>query len=592
MIDPLLSLSFNLNSQKGTYALLLGSGISRSAGIPTGWDVTIDLIRQLAYADGSELAEGEEAAWYVAKHGKEPDYSSILEEVAPTSAAQQTLLRGYFEPTEAERDEGLKGPTAAHRAIAELVASGHVKVIVTTNFDRLLEAALEAIGIAPTVVASTDDITGMSPLAHTKCTVIKLHGDYMDLRIKNSPAALAKYDKAIDKVLDQVWDEYGLIVCGWSGDYDTALRKSIERCKSRRYPTYWVATHSGPKETAKKLIAHRSAQLITTDGADQFFTQLAEKVSALEEFNRPHPLSIAAAVASLKRYMSEERHRIQLHELLLEEARKTRDAIQDAYKDAEGKPFEAHYPILVGKLEAASERLAVLFATGSMYATATQAKSFGDAFQVVSSVSKSSGGFVAHSELRKYPLMYLAYAAGVAAMVSGSFVVLHDIAYRKAILKNSDEDGHTPPDRLYPNAAADSALWSKLVLKMKDTRAYTPISERLQVLVKPILSRYITDDDALTVYFDDFEMLWTLLQVEAQMARAAENQWAAVGSYGWRRRNSMTTSEFMKEAERAANGNKYWPPLVAGIFAGSPNRIKEVLVVAVPAMIEGARWMR
>jgi hypothetical protein len=33
---------------KGAYALLLGSGLSRSAGIPTGWELTLDLIRQIA----------------------------------------------------------------------------------------------------------------------------------------------------------------------------------------------------------------------------------------------------------------------------------------------------------------------------------------------------------------------------------------------------------------------------------------------------------------------------------------------------------------------------------------------------------------
>lgn len=36
-------------------------------------------------------------------------------------------------------------PTVAHKAIANLVKHGFIKVIVTTNFDRLLERALEEI---------------------------------------------------------------------------------------------------------------------------------------------------------------------------------------------------------------------------------------------------------------------------------------------------------------------------------------------------------------------------------------------------------------------------------------------------------------
>ena len=49
MIDALLSLSFNLHAHKGTYALLLGSGISRSAGISTGWEITLDMVSRLAH---------------------------------------------------------------------------------------------------------------------------------------------------------------------------------------------------------------------------------------------------------------------------------------------------------------------------------------------------------------------------------------------------------------------------------------------------------------------------------------------------------------------------------------------------------------
>ena len=34
MIDPLLSLAISLHSSKGVYALLIGSGVSTSAGVP------------------------------------------------------------------------------------------------------------------------------------------------------------------------------------------------------------------------------------------------------------------------------------------------------------------------------------------------------------------------------------------------------------------------------------------------------------------------------------------------------------------------------------------------------------------------------
>lgn len=80
-------------------------------------------------------------------------------------------MRAYFEPTEDEREQGLKLPTVAHRAIASLVARGYVRVILTTNFDRLLELALEAEGVVPTVIATPDAVEGALPAAHA-CSVI------------------------------------------------------------------------------------------------------------------------------------------------------------------------------------------------------------------------------------------------------------------------------------------------------------------------------------------------------------------------------------------------------------------------------------
>ncbi|OBY29671.1 hypothetical protein ACT18_21880, partial [Mycolicibacter kumamotonensis] len=78
-------------------------------------------------------------------------YSSLLAAIVPSSSARQGLLAEYFEATDEDRADGLKIPTAAHNAIAHLVKAGWIRVIVTTNFDRLMEQALEAVGVAPRI---------------------------------------------------------------------------------------------------------------------------------------------------------------------------------------------------------------------------------------------------------------------------------------------------------------------------------------------------------------------------------------------------------------------------------------------------------
>ena len=116
-----------------------------------------------------------------------------------------------------------------------------VRVVITTNFDRLIENAMREAGVEPTIIASDDAIRGATPLVQTKCMVIKVHGDYLDARIKNTDAELESYSRAMNRLLDQVFDNFGLLVVGWSGEWDTALRSAIQRAPSRRYPFYWAA---------------------------------------------------------------------------------------------------------------------------------------------------------------------------------------------------------------------------------------------------------------------------------------------------------------------------------------------------------------
>src|ERR1051325_10144160 len=123
MIEPILTLAISVHSSPGIYAFLLGSGVSRSAGIPTGWDIVLDLIRKVAALAGEDC-EPHPDEWYRARYGEEPDYTKMLDQIAKSQAERQQLLRAYFEPTEEEREQGLKLPTSAHRAIAQLVASG------------------------------------------------------------------------------------------------------------------------------------------------------------------------------------------------------------------------------------------------------------------------------------------------------------------------------------------------------------------------------------------------------------------------------------------------------------------------------------
>ncbi len=69
--DPDTQLAFSVYENKGVFAVLLGSGLSRAANIPTGWEITLDLIRRVALAQRVK-EQTDWVDWYRKKIGKAP----------------------------------------------------------------------------------------------------------------------------------------------------------------------------------------------------------------------------------------------------------------------------------------------------------------------------------------------------------------------------------------------------------------------------------------------------------------------------------------------------------------------------------------
>lgn len=282
-VDPRVTLATSMQAAPGVYAVLVGSGLSSAAGTRTGWQVTQDIVRSVALAEGvpeETLADGPERWWDSEGRG-ELRYDTLLEAVAPSTAARQALLRHYFDPPPGEGGPVL--PTQAHCALAGLCATGRVRLVLTTNVDRLLERALEDAGAAPQVIATPADIKGMTPLSHARTTVVKLSGDYTSLEMRNTVAELAEYPPELRELLSRTLDEYGLVIAGWSGEYDSALATAIAGCPSHRYPTFWTTFRGDLAEGARRLIELRKAHVIETAGADEFFLDLTERIARLDQ---------------------------------------------------------------------------------------------------------------------------------------------------------------------------------------------------------------------------------------------------------------------------------------------------------------------
>ena len=560
MIDPIQSLAFSIQANRGVYAVLLGSGVSRSAKIPTGWEVTLDLIRKLAKLC-DEVCDPAPELWYEKKFGSSADYSNLLDELVKTSAERQQLLRPYWEPNDQEREEGEKQPTPAHRAIAALAARGFIRVILTTNFDRLMETALRDEEVVPTILSSPDQVRGALPLIHTQCCVIKLHGDYLDTRIRNTPAELDQYPSEFDQLLDRIFDEFGLIVCGWSAEWDGALRAALERAPSRRFTTYW-SVRGQPGNEAQRLIDHRRAQVVRIKDADDFFGNVQQYVESIEAYSRPHPLSTEAAVASLKRYIPEPRYRIQLSDLVNDSVERVVEVISGEAFSVDGpRPTTESVTARVRHYEAACSTLLSMATIGGFWAEEEHYSLWREALERLGS-TEPRGGTVRWLRLRRYPATLLLYALGLGAVAANRLQFLNRMLV--ATLRE-EHQGDMPAGRALPAfCIGDQGM--QILEGME--KHYVPLNDWIHETLRPYLERIIPDDNRYTMAFDKLELLMSL-------NNAYHNDWVPPGAFGYRRENNNQIFQQIRESLSTEQDES--PFVTCGIFGGTAAACEQAL---------------
>ena len=280
-VDYRTALAGGLFDSPGVYAVLVGSGMSSAAGIKTGWEVAQELVRRVARDQNVhlELTGLEPKEWWEREGFGELSYSNLIEGLASTELARRALLRGFFEPG----PENPVEPTAAHRSLARLCALGLVEVIVTTNFDPLVERALSEVGLTPQVISSESQVKGMTPLHHAPLSVIKVHGDYASPELKNTDLELSSFGPGMNELLDEVFDRFGVVIVGWSAMWDHALREAFERRATRRYPTYYAAYNGHLSEAAQRLVTQQQSHVIEISGASEFLGDLVDRVHILAE---------------------------------------------------------------------------------------------------------------------------------------------------------------------------------------------------------------------------------------------------------------------------------------------------------------------
>jgi hypothetical protein len=452
-------------------------------------------------------------------------------------AHRRSVLHSYIEPNGEDIAAGRKTPTRAHQAVARMVAAGHVRVIITTNFDRLIENALREAGVEPTVISSDDALKGAVPLIHSRCYVVKIHGDYLDTRIRNTDTELGDYTPVLNTLLDRIIDEHGLIVCGWSGDWDPALRAAITRAPNRRYPMFWTA-RGQLSTTAETLVSHRAGRVVTIEGADPLFERLESLVSAQADAQRPNPRSVELLVASAKNFLARPEFRIQLDELIGGELRRI-DHETLAPTQSSGVWSDSLFISAVALYEAQTEILARVFGVLARYGTGEE---FKGAVEIITRLGfRGAGvGWTALVNLRTYPAVLLLYAYGIGLLKAQRFAELFKLFSTPINTDRQQAQSVVSHLLLTRWEGAEHDPWKSLPDLAKHK---TALSDHLHELFESWTADYLFTKGEYTTLFEHFELLGTLTYItlsndkatlQAAISRTDQDfVWAPIGRAAW-----------------------------------------------------------
>jgi hypothetical protein len=285
----LLPLITNLSTRNREYVIFVGAGFSKDAGIKSGWDILIETLKPI-YIDENNLSELPEnhykliEEWYINhEQYNKLSYSSILELMYDGDLERREYLKKFFINEK---------PGEAHKQLALMVANRFIRFIFTTNFDDLIEKALDELNLDYDVIYSDDILLGTKSWDKVEtCRIYKLHGDYKTGRIRNTITELKALDPIIADDFQYIIDRHGLIVIGYSGRDEGVMNHFLKR-KPYSYPFYWQYRNQPPQnndfEYYHALIGKykdeykREVKFINCQGASEFLNQINSGIEKLE----------------------------------------------------------------------------------------------------------------------------------------------------------------------------------------------------------------------------------------------------------------------------------------------------------------------
>jgi NAD-dependent SIR2 family protein deacetylase len=280
---------------------LLGAGASVSSGLPTAGTLIWDFKRQI-YCNANRISasrfqdlddpsfQNEVQAYFASQPGTpelwaNDEYSYYFERYLPDESDRHRFLKDRLRGTQ---------PSHGHLCLAALMGLQKTRIVWTTNFDSLIERGYQTLQAKQTSISEITMGSLLNPDVLTHCIknedwpiVVKLHGDFQYVRLKNTTQELKTQDAILRKHLVKLCKEWGLSVVGYSGRDESVMEALAEAADSPdSYPhgLYWfIQSGATPAPAVIKII-----EQVKANGSPAAIIEIGGFDELMEDLFLPH----------------------------------------------------------------------------------------------------------------------------------------------------------------------------------------------------------------------------------------------------------------------------------------------------------------
>lgn len=285
----------NRNGER--FCFILGSGASVESGIPTGGELemrwmncimgksddlgtpamtTKDVRISAAHLHAEKLIKhnfkGIETAWKKAKKNNELISSDYYFDIYKLRfyPNQRNGYR-YLERIMESREPSL----GYHTLALMLTGDARNNLVITTNFDSLVEDALFLYTNKKPLVVSHESLTGYIESDIQRPIIAKVHRGLMYAPF-NSPETTNKLKEEWKEALNYAFNTYTPIVIGYGGGDHSLMSFLEEESASMRHGVYWcyMASDGLPEQNIQDFIKKKNGYFVEIGGFDALMLEI------------------------------------------------------------------------------------------------------------------------------------------------------------------------------------------------------------------------------------------------------------------------------------------------------------------------------